>query len=72
MLGAWIVWVLIVIMFLIGLQYLREALARQQLLGAMEEQDVRSLLTHAAFRARSRLALGAAVARRSRRRWPHR
>ena len=39
-LGAWIVWVLLVISFLIGLQYLREALARQQLLGAMEEEDV--------------------------------
>ena len=42
---AWIVWVLAVITFLIGLQYLREALERQQLLGAMEESDVRSLLT---------------------------
>ena len=61
MLGAWIVWVLLVIMFLIGLQYLREALARQQLLGAMEEQDVRSLLTRRVQGARSRLALGAAA-----------
>ena len=60
-LGAWIVWVLLVIMFLIGLQYLREALARQQLLGAMEEQDVRSLLTRRVQGARSRLALGAAA-----------
>ena len=49
-LGAWIVWVLLVITFLIGLQYLREALARQQLLGAMDEGDVRS-----------RIALGAAA-----------
>ena len=60
-LGAWIVWVLLVISFLIGLQYLREALARQQLLGAMEEQDVRSLLTRRVQGARSRLALGAAA-----------
>ena len=60
-LGAWIVWVLLVIMFLIGLQYLREALARQQLLGAMDEQDVRSLLTRRVQGARSRLALGAAA-----------
>lgn len=60
-LGAWIVWVLIVITFLIGLQYLREALARQQLLGAMDEQDVRSLLTRRVQGARSRIALGAAA-----------
>lgn len=60
-LGAWIVWVLIVITFLIGLEYLREALARQQLLGAMDEQDVRSLLTRRVQGARSRLALGAAA-----------
>ena len=60
-LGAWIVWVLLVISFLIGLQYLREALARQQLLGAMEEQDVRSLLTRRVQGARSRIALGAAA-----------
>ena len=60
-LGAWIVWVLFVISFLIGLQYLREALARQQLLGAMEEEDVRSLLTRRVQGARSRIALGAAA-----------
>ena len=60
-LGAWIVWVLIVITFLIGLQYLREALARQQLLGAMDEGDVRSLLTRRVQGARSRIALGAAA-----------
>ena len=60
-LGAWIVWVLLVISFLIGLQYLREALARQQLLGAMEEEDVRSLLTRRVQGARSRIALGAAA-----------
>ena len=60
-LGAWIVWVLLVIMFLIGLQYVREALERQQLLGAMEEGDVRSLLTRRVQGARSRLALGAAA-----------
>ena len=48
-LGAWIVWVLLVIMFLIGLQYVREALARQQLLGAMDEN---SLCTIASSRAR--------------------
>lgn len=60
-LGAWIVWVLLVIMFLIGLQYLREALARQQLLGAMDEGDVRSLLTRRVQGARSRIALGAAA-----------
>ena len=60
-LGAWIVWVLAVIMFLIGLQYLREALERQQLLGAMDESDVRSLLTRRIKGARSRLALGAAA-----------
>ena len=61
MLGAWIVWVLLVIMFLIGLQYVREALERQQLLGAMDEGDVRSLLTRRVQGARSRLALGAAA-----------
>ena len=60
-LGAWIVWVLLVITFLIGLQYVREALARQQLLGAMDEGDVRSLLTRRVQGARSRLALGAAA-----------
>ena len=60
-LGAWILWVLLVISFLIGLQYLREALARQQLLGAMEEEDVRSLLTRRVQGARSRIALGAAA-----------
>ena len=60
-LGAWIVWVLAVIMFLIGLQYLREALERQQLLGAMDESDVRSLLTRRVKGARSRLSLGAAA-----------
>ena len=60
-LGAWIVWVLLVIIFLIGLQYVREALARQQLLGAMDEGDVRSLLTRRVQGARSRLALGAAA-----------
>ena len=60
-LGAWIVWVLLVITFLIGLEYLREALARQQLLGAMDEGDVRSLLTRRVQGARSRLALGAAA-----------
>ena len=60
-LGAWIVWVLLVISFLIGLQYLCEALARQQLLGAMEEEDVRSLLTRRVQGARSRIALGAAA-----------
>ena len=60
-LGAWIVWVLLVITFLIGLQYLREALARQQLLGAMDEGDVRSLLTRRVQGARSRIALGAAA-----------
>ena len=60
-LGAWIVWVLLVIMFLIGLQYVREALERQQLLGAMDEEDVRSLLTRRVQGARSRLALGAAA-----------
>ena len=60
-LGAWIVWVLLVITFLIGVEYLREALARQQLLGAMDEQDVRSLLTRRVQGARSRLALGAAA-----------
>ena len=60
-LGAWIVWVLLVIIFLIGLQYVREALARQQLLGAMDEGDVRSLLTRRVKGARSRLALGAAA-----------
>ena len=60
-LGAWIVWVLLVIMFLIGLQYVREALERQQLLGAMEEGDVRSLLTRRVQGARSRIALGAAA-----------
>ena len=60
-LGAWIVWVLLVIMFLIGLQYVREALARQQLLGAMDEGDVRSLLTRRVQGARSRIALGAAA-----------
>ena len=58
-LGAWIVWVLLVIMFLIGLQYVREALERQQLLGAMDEGDVRSLLTRRVQGARSRLAVGA-------------
>ena len=61
MLGAWIVWVLLVITFLIGLQYVREALARQQLLGAMDERDVRSLLTRRVQGARSRIALGAAA-----------
>ena len=61
MLGAWIVWVLLVIMFLIGLQYVREALERQQLLGAMDEGDVRSLLTRRVQGARSRIALGAAA-----------
>ena len=60
-LGALIFWVLLVITFLIGLEYLREALARQQLLGAMDEQDVRSLLTRRVQGARSRLALGAAA-----------
>ena len=60
-LGAWIVWVLLVITFLIGLQYVREALARQQLLGAMDERDVRSLLTRRVQGARSRIALGAAA-----------
>lgn len=60
-LGAWIVWVLLVIMFLIGLQYVREALERQQLLGAMDEGDLRSLLTRRVQGARSRIALGAAV-----------
>ena len=60
-LGAWIVWVLLVITFLIGLQYVREALARQQLLGAMDERDVRSLLTRRVKGARSRIALGAAA-----------
>ena len=60
-LGAWIVWVLLVITFLIGLEYLREALARQQLLGAMDEGDVRSLLTRRVQGARSRIALGAAA-----------
>mgnify|MGYP003082328268 FL=1 len=60
-LGAWIVWVLLVITFLIGLQYVCEALARQQLLGDMDEQDVRSLLTRRVQGARSRLALGAAA-----------
>ena len=60
-LGAWIVWVLLVIIFLIGLQYVREALARQQLLGAMDEGDVRSLLTRRVKGARSRIALGAAA-----------
>ena len=60
-LGAWIVWVLLVISFLIGLQYVREALARQQLLGAMGEGDVRSLLTRRVQGARSRIALGAAA-----------
>ena len=60
-LGAWIVWVLLVITFLIGLQYVREALDRQQLLGAMEEGDVRSLLTRRMQGARSRIALGAAA-----------
>ena len=60
-LGAWIVWVLAVIMFLIGLQYLREALERQQLLGAMDESDVRTLLTRRIKGARSRIALGAAA-----------
>ncbi len=60
-LGAWIVWVLLVIMFLIGLQYVREALERQQLLGAMDEGDVRSLLTRRVQGARSRIALGAAA-----------
>ena len=60
-LGAWIVWVLLVITFLIGLEYLREALARQQLLGDMDEQDVRSLLTRRVQGARSRIALGAAA-----------
>lgn len=60
-LGAWIVWVLLVITFLIGLQYVREALARQQLLGAMDEGDVRSLLTRRVQGARSRIALGAAA-----------
>ena len=60
-LGAWIVWVLLVIMFLIGLQYVREALGRQQLLGAMDEGDVRSLLTRRVQGARSRIALGAAA-----------
>lgn len=60
-LGAWIVWVLLVISFLIGLQYLREALERQQLLGAMDEGDVRSLLTRRIQGARSRIALGAAA-----------
>ena len=60
-LGAWIVWVLLVISFLIGLQYLREALERQQLLGAMDEGDVRSLLTRRVQGARSRIALGAAA-----------
>lgn len=60
-LGAWIVWVLLVIMFLIGLQYVREALERQQLLGAMDEGDLRSLLTRRVQGARSRIALGAAA-----------
>ena len=60
-LGAWIVWVLLVITFLIGLQYVREALARQQLLGAMDEGDVRSLLTRRVQGVRSRIALGAAA-----------
>ena len=60
-LGAWIVWVLAVITFLIGLQYLREALERQQLLGAMEESDVRTLLTRRVKGARSRIALSAAA-----------
>ncbi len=60
-LGAWIVWVLLVITFLIGLQYVREALARQQLLGAMDEGDVRSLLTRRVQGARSRIARGAAA-----------
>ena len=60
-LGAWIVWVLLVITFLIGLQYVREALERQQLLGAMDEGDVRSLLTRRVQGVRSRIALGAAA-----------
>ena len=42
-------------------RYLREALERQQLLGAMDESDVRSLLTRRIKGARSRLALGAAA-----------
>ena len=60
-LGAWIVWVLAVITVLIGLQYLREALERQQLLGSMDEGDVRSLLARRVQGARSRIALGAAA-----------
>ena len=60
-LGAWIVWVLLVITLLIGLQYVREALERQQLLGAMDEGDVRSLLTRRVQGVRSRIALGAAA-----------
>ena len=60
-LGAWIVWVLAVITFLIGLQYVRQALERQQLLGTMDEGDVRSLLTRRVKGARSRIAVGVAA-----------
>ena len=40
---------------------MREALERQQLLGAMDEGDVRSLLIRRVQGARSRIALGAAA-----------
>ena len=60
-LGAWIVWLLVVILFLVGVEYLREALDRQRLLSTMGESDVRSLLRRRAAGARARVMAGAAA-----------
>lgn len=60
-LGAWIVWLLLVILFLVGVEYLREALDRQRLLSTMGESDVRSLLRRRAAGARARVMAGAAA-----------
>ncbi|KAA8830333.1 YhgE/Pip domain-containing protein [Bifidobacterium tissieri] len=45
MLGAWVAWVLIIIGFLLAIEYIRDTIERQMLLGAMSDDEIRDLFS---------------------------
>ncbi|OXN00686.1 YhgE/Pip domain-containing protein [Bifidobacterium vansinderenii] len=45
MLGAWVTWVLIIIGFLIAIEYIRDNIERQMRLGAMSDDEIRDLFS---------------------------
>ncbi|MCI1984783.1 MAG: YhgE/Pip domain-containing protein [Bifidobacteriaceae bacterium] len=45
-LGLWVVWVLLIIGFLLTIEYIRDSISRQVSLGNMPEADIRTILRH--------------------------